>query len=94
MNTRRRTATAAALVLGALNLLSLDYPYTTAELQKAGWPLIEEGRALSYPGARTSAGRGMRGFHVAFSKTTGLKLLSGLFKLVAGPGFEPGTFRL
>jgi lysophospholipase L1-like esterase len=42
MNTSHRIAIAAVLILGALNLFALDYPYTTAEPQKTGWPLTEE----------------------------------------------------
>jgi len=34
-----------ALLLGPLELFALDYPYTTAEPQKSGWPLTTEERA-------------------------------------------------
>lgn len=35
-----------AVVLGAARLTALDYPYSTAEPQKSGWPLTEEERAF------------------------------------------------
>ena len=34
-----------ALLLGPLELFALDYPYTTAEPQKSGWPLTAKERA-------------------------------------------------
>jgi len=34
-----------ALLLGPLELFAIDYPYTTAEPQKSGWPLTTEERA-------------------------------------------------
>ena len=37
--------TLLALLLGPLELFALDYPYTTAEPQKSGWPLTTEERA-------------------------------------------------
>ena len=37
--------TLLALLLGPLELFAIDYPYTTAEPQKSGWPLTTEERA-------------------------------------------------
>ena len=37
--------TLLALLLGPLELFAIDYPYTTAEPQKSGWPLTAKERA-------------------------------------------------
>jgi len=44
MNKHQCIATAVAFAVGTLNLVALDYPCTTAEPQKTGWPLTDEER--------------------------------------------------